>query len=384
MPIINRFNALHEQMKEWRQHIHKNPELSLKEYKTSQYVQGLLDEMGIAYHTGYAGTGVIGVIKNGTSDRSIGLRADMDALAITEENDLPYTSQNDGVMHACGHDGHTAILLGTAKYLNETKNFDGTVYLYFQPAEEGLGGARIMLEDGAFEKFKPDEMYGLHNRPGVAVGKVGHITGAMNANSDRFFVTIRGKGGHAARPQLSADPVITASHLLIALQSVISRNVDPFAPAVISSCIVNVGTADNIIAETGSIKGTVRTRDAETRDLVERRMTEICAGMAKTFNSEIDFVFDRRYPVCINTPDETEYVRQVACDVVGEDNVYEATPSMGGEDFAFFLQQVPGSFFFLGNGDGTNVHTPTYNFNDDAMPYGASIFARLVETRLAQ
>lgn len=384
MAIIDQFYDLHGEMKAWRQHIHQHPELSLKEYQTSKYVQGLLAEMGIPYHTGYAGTGVIGVIKNGTSGRSIGLRADMDALAIYEQNDLPYVSQNKGVMHACGHDGHTAILLGTAKYLSETKNFDGIVYLYFQPAEEGLGGARIMLEDGAFKKFKPDAMYGLHNRPNVDIGKIGYATGAINANSDRFFVTIKGQGGHASSPHHTSDPVITAAHLLLALQSVVSRNVNPFSPVVISSCVVDVGMTENIIPETGKISGTVRTRDAATRDLVEKRMKEVCEGVAQTFNSTIDFVFKRCYPMCVNTPEETEYVRQIACDVVGETNVYESPANMGGEDFAFFLKEVPGSFFFLGNGDGTEVHTSTYNFNDDAMPYGATMFARLVESRLAR
>lgn len=384
MPVINSITAIHDQMKEWRQHLHKNPELSLKEYETSKYVQGRLREMGIAYHTGYGGTGIIAVIKNGTSERTIGLRADMDALAITEETGLSYASQNDGVMHACGHDGHTATLLGTAQYLNETKNFDGTVYLYFQPAEEGFGGAKLMLEDGAFDKFKPDEMYGLHNAPGLPVGMVAYYAGPLYAHSDRFYMDITGTGGHAAYPHMTHDPVVAAAHLITQLQSVVSRDVDPFKQVVISTCIVDVGTVDNVIPEVGTIKGTVRTRCPHMRDLVERRMAEICQGVEKAFNVKIDYLFDRRYPMCVNTPLETEYVRQVACDVVGENNTLEAEPNLGGEDFAYFLEKVPGSYFLLGNGDGPNVHTPTYNFNDDAMPYGASMFARLVETRLAQ
>ena len=297
MAVINSISAMHEQMKEWRHHIHKNPELGLEEYETSQFIQARLDEMGIEYHTGFASTGVIGVIKNGTSERSIGLRADIDALSITEENDFEYKSQNEGKMHACGHDGHTTILLGAAKYLSETKNFDGTVYLYFQPAEEGLGGGRIMLEDGAFDKFQPDEMYGLHNWPGMPVGEVGYRVGALTANSDRFQVAIKGKGGHAAKPNCTADTVVTAAHLIIALQSIVSRNTDPFAPAVLSSCIMNVGSADNIISETGEVRGTVRTMDYETQDMIERRIGEICKGIGEAFNSELTLTYRRGYPM---------------------------------------------------------------------------------------
>ncbi len=384
MPIINSITAFHDQMKQWRQHMHKNPELSLQEYETSKFVQGLLDEMGIEYHTGYAGTGVIGVIKNGTSHRTIGLRADMDALAITEEGDLSYKSQNEGVMHACGHDGHTAMLLGAAKYLSQTKNFDGTVYLYFQPAEEGLGGARIMLEDGAFDDFKPDEMYGMHNRPGQAVGTIACKQGALTANSDRFYIKVTGTGGHAARPHMTADTLVTAAHLVIALQTVVSRNVDPFYPAVLSTCILNTGTSDNIIPEYADIRGTVRTVNAETQDLIERRMGEVCAGIGKTFNAKVDFEYSRRYPMCVNHPEQTAFVRQVAEQVVGGDNTHEALASMGGEDFAYFLQKTTGSYFLIGNGDTAHLHTPTYNFNDDILPLGASMFSRLVETRLAR
>ena len=385
MAVINSLNSDLPLFKEWRQHLHKNPELGLEEHETSKFIQARLDEMGVEYHTGFAGTGVIGVIKNGTSDRSIGLRGDIDALAITEENDYPYKSQNEGVMHACGHDGHTTILLATAKYLSETKNFDGTVYLYFQPAEEGLGGGRIMLEDGAFDKFKPDAMFGIHNWPKIATGHVGYYTGAITANSDRFQIHVEGTGCHAAEPYKGTDPVVTCAHIIIALQSIVSRNTDPFAPAVLSSCMMNVGSADNIIADKGLIRGTVRTMDADTQDMIEHRMAEMCDGLGKTFNCDIKLTYKRGYPMCVNTADETEIVRKVAIDVVGEDSVYEANPSMGGEDFAFFLQQTPGSYFLVGNGEESeNVHTPKYNFNDDIIPVGASVFARLVETQLAK
>ncbi len=384
MPIINSITAFHEQMKQWRQHIHKNPELSLKEYETSKFVQGVLESMGIEYHTGYAGTGVIGVIKNGTSHRTIGLRADMDALAITEEGDLSYKSQNEGVMHACGHDGHTAMLLGAAKYLSATKNFDGTVYLYFQPAEEGLGGARIMLEDGAFDDFKPDEMYGMHNVPGQAVGTIAYLDGVLYANSDRFFIHITGKGAHAAEPHASTDAVVVAAHLVMALQSIVSRNKDPMHPAVVSTCMLHTGTSENIIPEHAHIKGTVRTMHAHMQDMIETRMRDICQGMAETYNATIDFEYSRRYPMCVNHPQQTACVRQVAEQVAGVDNTFEALPTMGGEDFAYFLQKTAGSYFLIGNGNSAGLHTPTFNFNDDILPLGASMFSRLVETRLSR
>ena len=385
MAVYNSLNADHALFKQWRQHLHQNPELGLHEHKTSAFVQQRLDEMGIEYHTGFAGTGVIGVIKNGTSERSIGLRGDMDALPITEDTNLPYQSQNDGIMHACGHDGHTTILLATAKYLSETKNFDGTVYLYFQPAEEnGVGGGRIMLNDGAFDRFKPDAMYGLHNRPGLPTGHVGYRSGAMTANSDQFQIDITGTGCHAAEAYKGADPVVTSAHLILALQSIISRNVDPLHSAVLSSCVLQTGTATNIVPETALIKGTVRTQSKDVQNLIEKRMQEMCQGLGHTFNSEIKLTYKRGYPVTMNTEQETEWVRQAATDVVGEDRVAPTDCIMAGEDFAFFLEQVPGCYFLLGNGDGSEVHTPTYNFNDDIIPIGASIFSRLVEQQMPQ
>lgn len=382
MPTLNSINAVHEDMKTWRQHLHKHPELSLKEYKTSKYVQGVLDDMGIPYHTGYAGTGIIGVIKSGSSDKTIGLRADMDALAITEENTFAHKSVNDGVMHACGHDGHTAMLLGAAKYLNDTKNFDGTVYLYFQPAEEGLGGAKIMLEDGAFDDFKPDEMYGMHNRPGRAVGTIACKSGVLTANCDRFYIKVTGKGGHAGRPHKTGDTLVIASHLIIALQTVVSRNVDPIHSAVLSTCVLNVGSAENIIPEYADIAGTVRTLNPDTQDLIERRMGEVCEGIAKTFNAKIDLEYSRRYPSVVNHLEQTEFVQQIAHEVVGKNNTFECPTSMGGEDFAYFLQQTAGAYFLIGNGDSSGLHSPTFDFNDDILPLGATMFSRIVETRL--
>lgn len=385
MPIINSITAFQEDMKKWRQDIHRNPEIGLQEYKTSTYVQARLDEMGIIYHTGFANTGVIGVIKNGTSDRSIGLRADMDALPMPEENDdLPYKSETDGMMHACGHDGHTAILLGTARYLSETKNFDGTVYLYFQPGEEGFAGAQKMMDDGAFLHFKPDAMYGLHNYPGIPVGQVQCYTGALTSNADMFTIKLKGQGTHASQPHTGLDTLLASAYLITQLQTIVSRNLNPFYPAVVSTCQLHSGTAENIIPEYGHVSGTVRTFDAEAQDIIEQRMQDLCDGIEQSYGVSADLTYTRLYPATVNTPDETDYVRQAARDIVGDENLSDAVPSTGGEDFSFFLQKVPGSFFWLGNGDSSGLHTPQYNFNDDALPIGVSIFAKLVESRLAK
>ncbi|MBC3883103.1 amidohydrolase [Undibacterium sp. LX40W] len=389
-PII----GFQEELVNIRRDIHAHPELCFAEYRTSQVVSRKLKEWGIPTLEGLAETGVVGIIKKGSSDKSIGLRADMDALPMQEINEFPHKSTNPGKMHACGHDGHTAILLGAAFYLAHHSDFDGTVYLIFQPAEEGGGGARRMIAEGLFEKCPMDAVYGLHNWPGLPAGSFGVREGALMASSNEFHVTVRGKGAHAAQPQKGIDPVMVAVQIAQSWQTIVSRNVNPLDPAVLSLTQIHSGSATNVIPDDAQMIGTVRTFSNATLDLIETRMKAIAEHTAQAFDAEVNFQFKRNYPPLINHAKETQFAIEVMKDVVGSENVnttVEAT--MGAEDFAYMLQSKPGCYVFLGNGDGDhrsaghglgpcNLHNPSYDFNDDLLPIGASFWVQLVQRYL--
>ncbi|WP_342360277.1 M20 aminoacylase family protein [Terrarubrum flagellatum] len=384
MPVINRVAELADEITVWRRHLHENPEILYEVHETAAFVADKLKSFGVdEVVTGLGRTGVVGVIKGAKpgKGKTIALRADMDALPIEELTDLPYKSKKPGAMHACGHDGHTAMVLGAAKYLAETRNFAGTAVLIFQPAEEGGNGALAMIEDGMMERFGVDEVYGLHNDPTIAIGKFGIRPGAVMAAMDRFTINISGKGSHGAAPHLSVDPVLILSQVITALQSIASRNVDPIESIVVSTCVVEAGSAFNIIPQTAKLVGTVRTLSEKTRDLAETRMKEICAGVATSFGAKIDVDYWRGTPVLVNNDEKAEFAAKIAREVVGEANVNDNVKQiMGGEDFAFMLNSRPGAFIFLGNGDTPYCHHPSYNFSDEAIPFGVSYFVRLVET----
>ncbi len=386
MPIINRFAELHDEITGWRREIHSNPELLFDVEQTAGFVTEKLKEFGLdEVVTGIGRTGVVGIIKGNdtSSGKVIGLRADMDALPIHEETGLDYASKVDGKMHACGHDGHTAMLLGAAKYLSETRNFDGSVAVIFQPAEEGGGGGREMVEDGMMDRFNIQEVYGLHNWPGVPVGNFGTRPGALMAATDIFTIDIQGSGGHAAKPHETIDPIVIASHIILALQSIASRSVDPIKSVVVSVTTCNAGTAFNVIPDTASLNGTVRTLDESVRDLTEQRIQEVVEYTAKAHGATAVLDYKRNYPVVMNHVKETSFAVDIASGISGEDRVdTDASPTMGGEDFAFMLNARPGSFIFLGNGDTAPVHHPKYNFNDEIIPVGCSYWAKLVETAM--
>jgi amidohydrolase len=374
-----------------RRDLHAHPELCYEEVRTADVVAAKLSEWGIPIVRGLGVTGVVGIIKNGSSGKSIGLRADMDALPMQEINTFPHASQNKGKMHACGHDGHTAMLLGAAHHLASNRNFDGTVYLIFQPAEEGGGGARKMIEDGIFEQFPMDAVYGMHNWPGIPVGQFGVVEGPMMASSNEFRVTVTGRGGHAALPHRSVDPVMVAVQMAQAWQSIITREKNPLQTAVLSITQIHAGSATNVIPDEAQIVGTVRTFTNATLDLIESRMAEVASHIAAAFNAEVEFKFRRNYPPLINHPKETAFAIDVMRDVVGKDNVDTRTePTMGAEDFAFFLQEKPGCYVFIGNGEGDHragghglgpcqLHNGSYDFNDNLLPIGGSFWVRLVE-----
>ncbi len=386
MPIINRFAELHDEITGWRREIHSNPELLFDVEETASFVTEKLKEFGLdEVVTGIGRTGVVGIIKgnHNTSGRVIGLRADMDALPIHEETGLEYASKVDGKMHACGHDGHTAMLLGAAKYLSETRNFDGSVAVIFQPAEEGGGGGREMVDDGMMDRFNIQEVYGLHNWPGVPVGSFGTRPGALMAATDIFTIDIQASGGHAAKPHETIDPIVIASHIILALQSIASRNIDPIESVVVSVTTCNAGTAFNVIPDTASLNGTVRTLSEAVRDLTEKRIQEIVEHTAKAHGATAVLNYTRNYPVVMNHEKETAFAVDIASGISGADKVdTDANPTMGGEDFAFMLNARPGSFIFLGNGDTAPVHHPKYNFNDEIIPIGCSYWAKLVETAM--
>ena len=387
MAIINRIGEFHDEMRAWRQDLHAHPELGFEERRTSALVVDKLRAFGVdEVHTGLARTGVIGVLKAGAGSGAIGLRADMDALPIHEATGCAYASTSAGKMHACGHDGHTTMLLGAARYLAETRNFDGTVYFIFQPAEEMLGGGRTMVEEGLFERFPAGTVFGMHNWPGMPLGQFAMRAGPVMAAADRFIVRLTGRGGHAAMPHQCRDPLVAAAQIVIALQSIVARNVDPVQRAVVSVTQVHGGDTFNVIPETAMLTGTVRSFLPEVRDLLERRLREIATGLGAALGVGVEIEYQRGYPPTVNTEAETELAALAAAEVAGADKIDRARePTMGAEDFAYMLEQRPGSYVFIGNGGGEDtpmLHSPHYDFSDDALPYGASYWARLVERAL--
>jgi len=386
MPIVNRFAELAGEIAAWRQDIHAHPELLFEVHRTAALVEEKLKEFGVdEVVTGLGRTGVVGVIKGrrSTSGRVIGMRADMDALPMQEMTGKPHASKTDGMMHACGHDGHTAMLLGAAKYLAETRNFNGTAVVIFQPAEEGGGGGKEMVDDGMMERFGVEEVYGMHNMPGMPIGQFAIRHGPLMAAADFISATIHGIGGHAARPHFCVDPITTASACIQAVQNIVSRAVDPLHSAVISITQFNSGTADNVIPASATFSGTVRTLLPETRDFVEKRLGEVIESTAAAHGATSTYTYERGYPVLINHDEQTDFAGDIARKVAGDTNVdMETMPVMGGEDFSFMLNSRPGAFIFMGNGDTAQVHHPEYDFSDEAIPVGCSYWVELIQTAM--
>ena len=373
-----------------RRDIHAHPELCFKEERTADVIARALTEWGIPVHRGLGTTGVVGIVKNGTSDRAVGLRADIDALPMTEHNTFAHASTYPGKMHACGHDGHTAMLLAAARHLARHRHFDGTVYLVFQPAEEGGGGAREMMKDGLFEKFPMEAIFGAHNWPGMQAGQFALKSGPVMASSNEFRIRIHGKGSHAALPHNGVDPVPVACQMVQAFQTIITRNRRPVDPGVISVTMIHAGEATNVVPDFCDLQGTVRTFTHELIDLIEQRMRTVAEHTCAAFGARCDFEFRRNYPPTINHPAETAFARRVLGEVVGPENVLDFEPTMGSEDFSFFLQAKPGCYFLIGNGDGSHregghglgpctLHNPSYDFNDDLIPLGATAWVRIAE-----
>ncbi len=395
MAVIDRIASTEEEMTRWRRDIHAHPELGFEELRTAEIVAEKLTAFGLEVHRGIGKTGVVGVLRAGSSARSVGLRADMDALPIVEANTFAHRSTHAGRMHACGHDGHTTMLLGAAKYLAATRAFDGVVNFIFQPAEEGIGGARAMIADGLFEKFPCDAIFGMHNRPGLALGKFAVRAGPMMAGGAYFDIHVTGRGAHGARPESGIDPVLVASHIAIALQSIVSRNLRPVDAAVVSVTKIHGGDAYNVIPQTAQLSGTVRAFTPEVMALVEASMRRIVKGTAEAFGATAEVDFRVIFAPTINHAAEAEFAASVCAAVAGAENV-NRNPNLivASEDFSFMLEQVPGCYFNIGNGAGKGeaegdnvgaceVHNPSYDFNDGALALGASVFARIVETRLA-
>lgn len=390
MPIINRVADLQPDIAAWRRELHAYPEILYDVHRTAAFVAERLRDFGCdEVATGLGRTGVVGVIKGrkpkaGADVKVIGLRADMDALPIEEATNLPYASKTPGKMHACGHDGHTAMLLGAARYLAETRNFAGDAVVIFQPAEEGGAGAAAMIKDGLMDRFAIDQVYGMHNGPGLPVGAFATRPGPIMAATEHITIRIEGVGGHAARPHKSIDSLLVGAQLVTALQSIVSRSVDPLDAAVISICSFHAGSAHNVIPQTAELKGTARSLRAEVRDLIELRVREVVAGVAAMTGAKIDLDYERSYPVVVNHAAQTELAARVAGEIAGEANVNsDMVPIMGAEDFAYMLEQRPGAFVFVGNGPSAGLHHPAYDFNDDAIVYGTSYWIKLVETTLA-
>ena len=388
MPIVNRIAALKDEMTHWRRDIHAHPELGFEETRTSELVAKRLAEFGIEVHRGIGKTGVVGVLRSGSSKRSVGLRADMDCLPIQEANTFAHRSTSPGKMHACGHDGHTTMLLGAARYLSETKNFDGTVNFIFQPAEEGIGGAKAMVDDGLFKRFPCDAIFGMHNRPGMPLGKFAVRAGAMMAGGAFFDIDIEGRGSHGARPEAGVDSILVASHITAALQSIVARNVRPVDTAVLSVTQIHGGNAYNVIPQTVRLSGTVRAFSNEVMALIGRNIARVAEGVAAGFGARAKTDFRAIFPPTVNNAEEADYAASICADIVGAESV-KRDPAliMASEDFSFMLNEVRGCYINIGNGDGEGaceVHNPGYDFNDSALPYGASFFARLVEKRLGK
>jgi hippurate hydrolase len=386
---VDRIRSYHAELKEMRRDIHAHPELAFTESRTSSLVADKLAGWGIEVHRGLAKTGVVGVIKGrGGSTRAIGLRADMDCLPVHETGTVPYRSRHEGRMHACGHDGHTTMLLGAARYLAETRNFDGTAYLIFQPAEESGGGGQVMVKEGLFERFPANEIYALHNWPGLPPGKIAVGTGPMMAATDEIQITVRGKGGHAAMPHLVIDPVVASAHIITALQTIASRNVDPVDAVVVSVCSMQTSQvgAFNVVPEFVRLVGTVRSFRPETRELAERRVREIVTKVADALGAAATVEYVRGYPATVNSAREAAFAASVGEHIFGKGNVItDPTPTMGGEDFSYMLLARPGAYVFLGQGGGPGgcfLHNPNYDFNDDVIPLGAGYLAALVEEAL--
>ena len=389
MPIVNRVADLQPDIQAWRRDIHQHPELLYDVHRTAAFVADRLREFGCdEIVTGLGKTGVVGVIQGRKSATNggikvIGLRADMDALPIEENTNLPYASKTKGLMHACGHDGHTAMLLGAARYLAETRNFAGKAVVIFQPAEEGGAGAAAMIEDGLMDRFGIEQVYGMHNGPGIPIGSFAIRPGAIMAATDSIDIMIEGHGGHAARPHKCIDSVLVGAQLITALQQIVSRNVDPLDSAVISMCEFHAGNARNVIPQTAELRGTVRTLTPEVRALVQKRVREVVAGVAQITGAKIDLAYQRGYPVTVNHAAQTDLATQIAREVAGDANVHETPPLMGAEDFSYMLEARPGAFIFCGNGDSAGLHHPAYNFNDEAILYGTSYWIKLIENTLA-
>ncbi|WP_103172242.1 M20 aminoacylase family protein [Paracoccus sp. SY] len=385
MPVKNRFAELLPEITAWRRDFHEHPELLYDVHRTAGRVAELLRSFGCDdVVEGVGQTGVVGVIKGRTDSkgRVIGLRADMDALPINEQTGLDYASRTPGKMHACGHDGHTAMLLGAAKYLAETRNFDGTAVVIFQPAEEGGGGGDAMVQDGLVSRWNIQEFYGMHNMPGMPVGSFSIKPGAMMAAADQFDITVTGKGGHAAKPHECIDTTLTAAQIIVALQSVVARNIDPLKNAVISVCVVSTdSTAHNVIPQVVKLKGTARSLDPAVREQLEEGITRVATNVAAAMGATAQVDYQRGYPVTMNDDQATVWAAEVARDIAGDVNL-DMQPMMGGEDFSYMLNERPGAYIFVGNGDTAMVHHPAYNFNDDAIPAGSSWYAGMVESRM--
>lgn len=386
MPVINRVAEMQDEVSGWRRHLHQMPELLYDVFETSKFVAEKLQSFGCdVVETGIGRTGVVAIIKGGLGDGPvIGFRADMDALPIEETSGKPWASKTPGKAHSCGHDGHTAMLLGAAKYLAETRNFRGSVAVIFQPAEEGGAGALAMINDGFMEKFGISQVYGLHNEPGTPVGQFSIASGSVMAASDTFEITVTGRGSHAAAPHLSIDPVLASAHVIIALQSIVSRETDPLKSLVITVTTTHGGTAYNVIPGSVTMTGTVRTLLPETRDFAEKRLAEVAQATASAHGATAEVRYHRGYPVTFNHEAETGFAAGVASRVVGERAVNDrALPRMGAEDFSYMLEKRPGAFIFMGNGDTAGLHHPSYDFNDEALPYGISYWVTMAETALA-
>lgn len=395
MQLIDPIVRFQDELKRIRRDIHAHPELCFEEERTADVIARQLEEWGITVERGLGKTGVVGILKNGGGSRAIGLRADMDALPVQETNSFAHASRHDGKMHACGHDGHVAMLLGAAHYLARHRNFDGTVYLIFQPAEEGGGGARRMMDDGLFDRYSMDAVFGMHNWPGMPVGAFSVVSGPMMASSNEFEVVVRGKGAHAAQPHKGVDPVMVAVQIAQGWQTIISRNRNPLEAAVLSITQIHSGSATNIIPDEAVLIGTVRTFGTPVLDMIEHRMRVLAECTAQGYDAEVDFRFKRNYPPLINHPQETAFAIDVMRSIVGDAQVNtQMEPTMGAEDFAFMLQEKPGCYVFIGNGEGAhrdqghglgpcNLHNPSYDFNDQLLPIGATYWVRLAEAWLA-
>ena len=387
MEIIKELEELQPEMQSWRRDFHAHPEIAFEEHRTAQIVAEKLESFGIEVETGLAGTGVVGTLKKGKGNRSIGLRADLDALLINEANDFEHKSKTPGKMHACGHDGHTTMLLGAAKYLAEKGDFDGTITFIFQPAEENEGGGKVMIDDGLFDKYPVESVFGMHNIPGMPVGTFAMKSGPIMASFDIFNLKIIGKGGHAAMPHTAIDPIIIGTKIVDAYQSIVSRYIDPQEPVVLSVTQFHGGDAYNVIPNEIEMKGTVRCFSSKVQETIENQMEQITSSICSAYGADYELGYERRYPATINTAEEVTISEKVAKDISGDEMVHTSpTPSMGSEDFAFMLQERPGSYIWIGNGDGEGscmLHNPGYDFNDEILPIGATYWVNMAEEILS-